>query len=577
MNRKNWFLVGLLGCMLILSLVFSCDLGEEDQNKEEPPGPAPVLSIAERPVISDLASNNYVVNDAAEALSVKVTPVESGELTYQWYSNTVLIATPETEQYTEITGEVEPSFMPPTTAVGDTYYYVVVTNTDETKTDIPVSARTSNIARIRVVATAEAIAPNATITVDTATRYQYIRGFGGMSNVWTSPALVADDIDKLYSEDGLGLNIFRICIYPYHADLFDGTERGPGDDPNAHRRYYEMVRQAKSLGALILASPWTPPSEWKDNGSRLGGGHLLRNRWANYAQHLTTYIRTMAENGAAIDYISIQNEPDIGVSYDGCDWSPEDMRDFVKDYARVIAPEGDPVKIMPGESFQYRDVMYRPTYNDAEALSKVDLIGGHIYGGGLNRKDWAIDADKEVWMTEHLFNTEGNYPIDSQWQSVWVVAQEIHDCMVADFNAYIWWYLKRFYSMIGDGESGTLNGQLLYRGYALSHYAKYATGKTRVAASLAPANTNVLITAYESDSEITVVLFNRSNADIGQLNIDLPVAATGASMVITQGTSNTDTTNGKKMDPDIVVLSADKMTGTLDLPASSIISVRFSK
>jgi len=427
--------------------------------------------------------------------------------------------------------------------------------------------------------------PAATITVNTAVKNQYIRGFGGMSNAWTYPALKMEEIDTLFSSEGLGLNIFRIMIYPYMDDLFNGNEEAPADNPDAHKDYYNMVKQAKKHGALILASPWTPPAELKTNGLRSGEGYLIKERWGDYAQHLKDYIKRMADNNAAINYISTQNEPDYSASYDGCQWTGEDMRDFVKQYGRDIAPAGGSIKLMPFECVGFdRLGYYDLIYNDTEAMAATDVIGGHIYGGGIQRQTKAINAGKEVWMTEHNIYSYNSYESDYQWQKVWVFIKEVHDCMVNDFSAYIWWYSKRFYSFIGDGEYGTIEGKPLFRGYAMSHYAKYATGKTRVNANFSMTegtNSDVFVTAYESDKEITLVLFNKGSTDVGQLNINLPVAVKGASMVITQGgsdTQNDTTANGVKvMAPEVVVLSADGKTGILDLPASSIISVRFTK
>jgi O-glycosyl hydrolase len=502
------------------------------------------------------------------------------DLSYKWYKNTTFSTTGSEL----IEGETGKNYTPTLGAAGDTFYYVVVTNTDTTK-EIPTSDRTSNIARIRVTSEAAATAA-ATFTVNTDTKNQYIRGFGGMSSVWTSPALTLDEVDTMFNPDGFGYNIFRICLYPYMDDLFNGTEPAPENAPDAHKNYYRMVRQAKRHGALILASPWTPPGEWKSNNSRMAGGHLEKEYYGHYAKHMQDYIARMAQNGAAIDYISTQNEPDIIVSYDGCEWTGEEMRDFLMDYGLYIT-QNSTVKLMPGESYQFLDSYYNPIYNNESAREAVGLIGGHIYGGGLRRHTRAINAGKEVWMTEHLFNTSSNYAIDPQWQSVWAVVKEVHDCMVNDFNAYIWWYSKRFYSLIGDGEYGTAESRPLFRGYALSHYAKYATGKNRVAVtasgvSVNGATSNVFVTAYESDDEVTLVFFNRHGSNnVGQLDIKIPFEAKGASMVITQGGGNTqvDTTaeGVKVMAPDIIVLSADGKTGTLDLPASSIISVRFTK
>jgi len=538
-----------------------------------PPPPPPPPNIAETPVISaEPASGIYIQNDPAESLSV-IAMINEGDLSYQWYSNT----TSSNVGGDPIYGETESSFTPSTAELGDTYYYVVVTNTDNTK-GITSASCTSNVALIRVEATVVIGEPDATITVNTAAQYQYVQGFGGMSNNWTSPALNNTDIDKLYGEEGLGLNILRVMIYPYMDDLFNGVEPGPANDPNAHARYYDVVSRAKSRGAKILASPWTPPAEWKSNGSRDGNGSLLLEHWEDYANHLKDYIARMATNNAAIDYISIQNEPSIPLSYDGCVWSPEEICDFVKQYARDIAPAGGSVKIMPGEPHNLDSTYYSAIYNDADALAAIDLIGGHLYGsapgGATQIINTAKTEGKEVWMTEYNINsgTTGLYHIDSQWEKVWLLAKNVHDCMVNDFSAYIWWTAKRFYSFIGDGEYGTVDGQLQFRGYAMSHYAKYAAGKTRVAANFAMTsgyNPDVFVTAYESDDEITLVLFNQGDTDVGQLHIALPEEATSASMVIT--------TSNFRMAPGIIVLSADKKTGVLDLPASSIISVRFTK
>jgi len=582
-SRRTWLMVGLFSMVLILALVFSCgDLGKAAEEEEDSEPPPPTSAVM--PAISDLASRNYTQDATPETLSVRVTnDSETGTLSYAWYTNTTL----STSGSTLIENETNNSYTPTLGETGDMFYYVVVTNTDDTK-EIKTAVKTSNIARIRVTSEAAGTA-TASIAVNNATQNQYIRGFGGMSSAWTSPEVTTDDVDTMFSPDGLGYNIFRIMIYPYMDDLFNGVEEAPENAPDAHRNYFNMIRQAKKYGALLLASPWTPPGEWKTNGTRLTG-KLKEEHWGDYARHLRDYIALMEKNRAAIDYISTQNEPDIAVKYDGCEWTGEEMRDFIKDYGQFIT-QNSTVKLMPGESYQYLDKYYTPIYNDQAAMDTVGVIGGHIYGGGLRRHGTAISKGKEVWMTEHLLNTESNYNIDSQWRSVWEMVKEVHDCMTYDFNAYIWWYSKRFYSLIGDGQYGTVDGKPLFRGLALSHYAKYATGKTRIAAtatgvSVNTTSSNVFVTAYESDDEITLVLFNRhATNEIGLLDITIPFAAKGASMVITQGgntsvgvNQNDTTAEGvRAMEPEIVVLSADGKTGTIDLPASSIISVRFTK
>jgi len=386
-----------------------------------------------------------------------------------------------------------------------------------------------------------------TITVDTAVRYQYVRGFGGMSNAWSSPVITEDDITTMYGEGGLGYNIFRIMIY------YDSSQWS---------RIVPVARKAQSYGAIILASPWTPPPALKSNRSHIGG-LLPKSNFAAYAAHLRSFVDFMAQNGVKVDVISFQNEPDISVSYDSCDWTASNMMDFVINYGREI---GD-VLIIPGEPYQFSRAFYSPMLNSSEAVNKFDIVGGHIYGGGLSSYQLAAEKGKEVWMTEHLLNTSSNFAYDSTWPAAMTVANEIHNCMRANFNAYIWWYLKRFYSMIGDDEHGTDAGQVLGRGYVMSHYAKYATGKYRVAAQT-NGNFQVYATAYEGENELCLVLINMGETS-SNAAISLPDQFARVSAA--------ESTESGAMREKSVSMGADGKTAELRLAPRSVVSVRFEK
>ena len=386
-----------------------------------------------------------------------------------------------------------------------------------------------------------------TITVDTTERHQFVRGFGGMSNAWSSPRITEDDITTMYGENGLGYNIFRIMIY------YDKQQWG-GIVPAA--------RKAQSYGALIMASPWTPPPELKNNNSHIGG-RLPQSSFASYAAHLRSFVKYMADNGVKVDVISFQNEPDIKVTYDSCDWTSSDMMDFIINYGREI---GD-VLIIPGEPYQFSRGYYNPMLNSPEAVVKFDIAGGHIYGGGLSSFRLAAEKGKEVWMTEHLLNTPSDYYYDSTWPAAMTLAKEIHDCMNADFNAYIWWYLKRFYSMIGDDQYDTDDGQVLYRGYVMSHYAKYATGKYRVDAQRS-GNLQVMATAYEGKDDLCVVIINMGTGS-SDASILLPDRFERASAI--------ESNESGSMREKSVNMEEDGNTAVLRLASRSIVSIKFDK
>ena len=111
---------------------------------------AEVPQITEHP-----QSAEYVVGDTAITLTVNATVSDVGNLTYQWYSNTV----DSNEDGEEIDGETDETFTPPTDTLGTTYYYVVVTNTISDNGDggNKIATATSETAEIEIL-TAQALA-----------------------------------------------------------------------------------------------------------------------------------------------------------------------------------------------------------------------------------------------------------------------------------------------------------------------------------------------------------------------------------------------------------------------------------
>ncbi|RKD13317.1 hypothetical protein BCY91_10950, partial [Pelobium manganitolerans] len=376
------------------------------------------------------------------------------------------------------------------------------------------------------------------LSFDPSITYQAVTGFGGMNNVWAAPQLSTAEVEKMYSKDGLGYNMMRIMIYPNKADW---------------GRDVATTLKAQSLGARILASPWTPPSAMKSSNSNLHG-YLLPEKYADYVQHLNDFIAFMKDKGITIEAVSIQNEPDWSPEYDGCEWSPTQILDFIKNYAGGIN-----AKVLAAEAVNFKKMYTDPVLNDPVAVNNLDIAGGHLYGGGLQDYPLARQKGKEIWMTEHLLNEVND---GMGWAQALVLAKELNDCMENNFNAYFWWYLKRSYSMLGDGDKGTTMGQTLKRGYVLSHYAKYATGRTRVQIGKVANNSEISVTAYKGQDDMTMVFVNSGATTVPALNINLPLSVKSANAVITSETLD--------MAEHSVALNAEKTALTLSLPAKSI-------
>ncbi|MDR3284619.1 MAG: hypothetical protein LBS97_05530 [Treponema sp.] len=571
-------LFGIFGIALIFCFaVLGCPATPVDEDDIPDLTDSGVGSIV---ITAHPASIDYVEGDTIDPLTVAAAVSGGGTLSYQWHSNTSYASTGGTA----INDATSASYAPPNQA--EAFYYVVVANTVDVDGTPATKTVNSNPARIRVLSSAPA-APAASLTV-TANKHQYVRGFGGMSDVWTSPDMTVKDIETMFNPvTGLGLNMLRICLYPYMDDIINNIEIPTKNSSD----WYNLVKVVNKHNGYVLASPWTPPAEWKNTGDRNGGSHLLEAYYGTYANHLKEFAQRMLDNGAPIYAVSIQNEPNFQAAYDGCEWTAAQQQKFFKEQGHFTdgvkgfggGKEIPTVLTMTGEVANTVS-WNNAALNDPDASKNIDIVGYHIYGSLESRYANALDnptKPKETWMTEHNLNTPGDYVSDSSWAKVWIFVDEVNHCIANnDSAAFIWWYAKRFYSFIGDGEYGTIEGEPLWRGWAMSHFAKYASDTTRVdltadgITNFGNGTTNIVKgTAYESmdGNAYTLVFYNKGNSEVGDIQINLPAGftASNASAVITDGTS--------KQAPHLIALSRDKKSGVVTLPASAIISVKFVK
>ena len=452
---------------------------------------------------------------------------------------------------------------------------------------------------------------NAVITIDTGARHQYVRGFGGMDVGWSNFPHTRDiDTELMYNPDtGLGLNILRIMIMPQNTDI-NTTLR---DLVSSSRPfYYENVKIVNKHGGYVLASPWSPPAVWKNNNHLRGDGRLLPRFYQEYANYLKAFAQNMADNGAPIYAVSIQNEPNYSVNYDGCLWSNNDMMNFFIQVGRFTegvkgfggGSEISSVLTMNGESAN--DVRINDAaLNNPESRAVIDIIGRHTYGNRQVRYARAMDHPtdpKEVWMTEHNINSgnQSGYLLDSTWNYVWKFLNDVDmSIRLNDESAYIWWAAKRFYSYIGDGQFGTTEGEILPRGYAISHYAKFAkekyrvgitaAGKTGNGAGLSSNNfntnfdnrdgTTARATAFISPdgNSISIVMFTPTTVfgsggvDMGNIKIQLP-----DDFEIREAKAMRSSENNYAVLEDVKVCEG-KTSAIVNLPRGQILSVIFTK
>lgn len=335
---------------------------------------------------------------------------------------------------------------------------------------------------------------------------QVIRGFGG-SSAWHG-AMSDNEFNSLFSNGNsqqIGLSILRIRIDP--------NQDWAPELSNAWK--------AKARGAIVLATPWTPPAAMKDNNNVVQG-HLKSSEFANYAAYLKKFCDFMSGNGASLYAISVQNEPDITVTYESCLWSATQLRDFL---AKNGAGIGSTKVLMP-ESFQFNFAFSDPTLNDSTAASHMAIVGGHLYGTTPRAYPLAKTKKKELWMTEYFVN-------DQSLGAAISTAKQIHDCMtVADMSAYIWWFMR-------NDASGLINtgGTLQKRAYVLGQFSKFVRpGSNRIDATYSPTS-NVFVSAYRG-SKVVIVAINQGSSAVSQRFVIQNVSVSSVTPWVTSGSKN---------------------------------------
>ncbi|GAA2277229.1 glycoside hydrolase family 30 beta sandwich domain-containing protein [Streptomyces hawaiiensis] len=359
----------------------------------------------------------------------------------------------------------------------------------------------------------------AALTVDPSATRQTIRGFGGMNHPLWIGDLTAAQRDTAFGngEGQLGFSVLRIFV---------------SEDRANWNREVATARRAIELGATVFASPWNPPAHMVEtfvHGQQTNAKRLRSTMYGAYAQHLNDFVGFMRNNGVNLYAISVQNEPDY--AHDWTWWTPGEMTRFLRENAGSIS-----TKVIAPESFQYVKSFSDPILNDAGALANVDILGAHLYGTPFQNFPYPLfkqkGGGKELWMTEVY------YPNSSDSADLWPqalgVAEHVHRAMVdAEFQAYVWWYIRRGYGPMRE------DGRISKRGAGMAHFSKFVRpGHVRIAVTPNP-QPNVYISAYKgSGSRLVIVAVNKGTAGVSQQFVLRNNASSGVSSWLTDASRN---------------------------------------
>ncbi|HXU06588.1 MAG TPA: glycoside hydrolase family 30 beta sandwich domain-containing protein [Polyangia bacterium] len=354
--------------------------------------------------------------------------------------------------------------------------------------------------------------------VDLTQTFQRIDGFGA-SSAWTGGNITDAMADLFFTADtGIGLSLLRVQIKPTGNTLELAT-----------------AQKAVARGAKVWASPWSPPGEWKDNGTATNGGQLLDEHRQDWANRLAAFATSMAAQGIPLVALSAQNEPNFVTNkWETCHYEPAPLVTFIRDFlGPALAASGQAVPVMAPETQgwdgfkRYADALMA----DTVATGMIGPVATHNYGGAI-----AFDyeptkaAGKVLWETEVSDDMgNNNMVLDTTIESGVRVAKMIHDNMVkGGVSAFHYWWL-----MPGSGGgNGALsaNGALLPRAWAMGNWSRFVRpGFVRIAvtpqpqdyvnvsAFKDPAGTRVVVVAVNTLSNERSQDFTIAGGTVGQL------------------------------------------------------------
>ncbi|MBD3243344.1 MAG: hypothetical protein GF331_22330 [Chitinivibrionales bacterium] len=357
-----------------------------------------------------------------------------------------------------------------------------------------------NVGAGLLLALAVVAAHAATIGLDAATEYQTIEGFGangGLNTYFEDGPWVTDEFADDVIND-LGLTLHRHLFVPDEWNRWYKM-------PPVVRAFAEKARQAgepyRYFGTVASAPP-----HMKDNGSIVGGGHVLPEHYDDFAQWIVGKVRLFhQETGVEMYALSFSNEPRFTHDFESGLWTEQEYVDFLKVLGQKFAAEGLSTKIIGPEDMLTLFGAYAGFINqDPEAKQYLHALAVHGYVDGFNPASGIVHWKRLSSATTALGCQGWQSEISgytNDWPSTFGYVQNMHNALkYGKVSGWVWWCLSG-----RGGEDGTF-GLMFNQGskgkkyYASKNFYRYIRPDA------------VMIGCDDSaDEDIDVVAFNHKN------------------------------------------------------------------
>lgn len=394
------------------------------------------------------------------------------------------------------------------------------------------------------------------IIVDPTHHFQTMLGIGGAltdASAETFAKLPVNAQKQLLTAyydtvQGIGYTIGRTNIqscdfssgsYTYVSDEDKDLKSFSIDHDRKYRiPFIHQVIAAAGGRLLLYVSPWSPPAWMKDNHDMLHGGKLLpafRQSWANF---YVKFIKAYEKEGIPVWGLTLQNEPLAKQTWESCNYTAEEERDFIKEYlGPALKTQGLGEKKLIAWDHN-RDFVYQTAstvLNDPEAAKYVWGIGFHWYETwtGSSMMFNNVKMVNETFPDKNLIFTEGCVDkFDASKLKSWSLGETYGHSMINDFNdGTVGW---TDWNILLDDQGGPNHvgnfcfapvhadmkkGELIFTNsfYYIGHFSKFIRpGARRIISS--SNRDNLQTTAFQNmNGKISVVVMNQTEKTISYL------------------------------------------------------------
>ena len=405
------------------------------------------------------------------------------------------------------------------------------------------------------------------VTVHLDEERQVIDGFGVSEADWADDVFIfpkRDEVlDRLFSKDGLALNILRGEVFPHYSpdslhfdfatesDISDETVQNAAElernDLLRRGQYWLSSEVAQKYPDVrFMFTTWSPPAWMKEGGHATelypaSHGSLMKSHYQSFADYLTLFYKEFQKKGIDIYAISPSNEPGYAAPWNSCIWTPQQMGEFIHDYLLpTFEKNGVDAKVIFGEnpswsvtSEKFHNISSELFVNAVlEAypdLDKEEVIAG---GHGYELPDYlplpaeekqnpiipfkaAYDKGIHMWVTE--MSDINSVTLSMADGLHWASAFSDY-LMDAHVSAILWWL---------GAQPTTTNESLIVlnneeetyaeakRFDAMGNYSRYIQpGSICIGCESEDLPEGVKVAAFKKDKEYTLVIVNPEKEEI---------------------------------------------------------------